>query len=196
MTVHVAQPHVLNGGVAAVEVGAYNSSDDGEALFSAVWDMDNNGGQRAPAELKVSVAGVRALFMDPVTSQWKTIVVSDFFHIKSWDVGNGHFGLKVMEQPPGVGQKLVELDFHFLTTEAQKIAGAVRAHIDQLIVAKQTGSGEAIVYWEHYQRVFRAILLDAANTAPFPAATAYPAACLGRCDPAGTRPEQRRVRQE
>jgi hypothetical protein len=163
------QPQTPSANAIATDVDY--SFSGGDASFSAVWAMDDDGGKRAPAQLTVSVAGVRALFMNE-HSQWKTIFLSDFFHIKSWDVGQGHFGLKIMELPRGgAAQKAVELSFKFLTTEARVIAGNVKAQVDQLIAAKQSGSGEAIVCWEPYQMFFRANFPTPPSSRPLPLLT-------------------------
>ena len=129
------------------------TGDDHVASFNVVWIKEHDGGQQVPAQLTVSIEGVRGVYMDN-NGQTNTILFSDYYHIKSWDVATQKFGLKLMEQPQQGGGS-VELNFHFLTQEARMIAGAVKAQVDQLILEKQNGIGEAIVHWALHKKLFR-----------------------------------------
>ena len=144
-------------------VGVAVPFDSIAAEYSVGWIRED--GEQLPATLDVSIEGVRVV----LDADRRTVVLfADYYHIKSWDVSQQKFGLKLMEQPPQGGGS-IELSFSFLTVEARVIAGAVKAQVDQLILEKQngnahehfwdpglaqilemfarTGIGEAIVRW-------------------------------------------------
>ena len=114
-------------------VGVAVPFDSIAAEYSVAWIRED--GEQLPATLDVSIEGVRVV----LDADRRTVVLfADYYHIKSWDVSQQKFGLKLMEQPPQGGGS-IELSFSFLTVEARVIAGAVKAQVDQLILEKQNG---------------------------------------------------------